>query len=279
MSVSDMGLLVRLQARSGRLADLYAELKDKNFEIIAVAEDTAGEAAAGEWYDKAKATYTTLIDRDHVVSSLYHMVNVPTGVWIDEQGHVVRPPEVAYSRNVALLSIKVNGSDYVAGLRDWVEHGPQSRYVSTPDELRDESGRPAGAASAGRRAFQDGHVFQGAQRRRTCREALERGPNTESRQLELPPPGLVVHSRGNAQLDGQVSRPGKQAVLRATKAADECSVAPNRARQTQSFATKTAVFSSFACLSDGGKPAYPLIHHPLHAKGQLQLRVVGRTRV
>lgn len=63
---------------------LYEELKDKNFEIVAVAEDTAGEAAAGPWYDKAMATYTTLIDRDHVVSSLYHMVNVPTGVWIDE---------------------------------------------------------------------------------------------------------------------------------------------------------------------------------------------------
>ena len=80
---------------------LYEELQDKNFHIVAVAEDTAGEAAAGEWYDKAKATYTTLIDRDHVVSSLYHMVNVPTGVWIDEQGKIVRPSEVAYSRDMA----------------------------------------------------------------------------------------------------------------------------------------------------------------------------------
>ena len=30
---------------------LYEELKDKNLQIVAVAEDTAGEAAAGEWYD------------------------------------------------------------------------------------------------------------------------------------------------------------------------------------------------------------------------------------
>jgi peroxiredoxin len=128
---------------------LYDELKGKNFEIVAVAEDTGGEAVAGEWYDKAKATYTTLIDRDHVVSSLYYMINVPTGVWVDEQGHVVRPPEVAYSHNVALLGIKVNGSDYVAGLRDWVEHGPQSRFVSTPDELRQSlAARPAPLALA-----------------------------------------------------------------------------------------------------------------------------------
>ena len=123
---------------------LYEELRDKNFQVVAVAEDTAGEAAAGEWYDKAKATYTTLIDRDHVVSSLYHMVNVPTGVWIDEQGHIARPSEVAYSRDVALMSIKVNGSDYVAGLRDWVANGEKSKYVLQPDQLREKlAGRSA----------------------------------------------------------------------------------------------------------------------------------------
>ncbi len=128
---------------------LYEELKDKNLQIVAVAEDTAGEAAAGEWYDRAKATYTTLIDRDHVVSSLFHMVNVPTGVWIDEQGHIVRPAEVAYSRDVALMSIKVNGSDYVAGLRDWVEKGPKSKYALTPEQMRDDLGtRPADEALA-----------------------------------------------------------------------------------------------------------------------------------
>jgi peroxiredoxin len=123
---------------------LYEELRDKNFHIVAVAEDTAGEAAAGEWYDKAKATYTTLIDRDHVVSSLYHMVNVPTGVWIDEQGHIARPSEVAYSRDVALMSIKVNGSDYVAGLRDWVANGEKSKYVLPPEQLCEKlAGRSA----------------------------------------------------------------------------------------------------------------------------------------
>jgi peroxiredoxin len=119
---------------------VYADLKDKNFEIVAAAEDTGGEAVAGPWYDKAKATYTTLIDRDHVVSSLYHMVNVPTGVWINEQGHVVRPSEVAYSRDVALMSIKVNGSDYVTGLRDWVEKGTASKYVVQPSQLTESLG-------------------------------------------------------------------------------------------------------------------------------------------
>ena len=41
---------------------LYAQLNDKGFEIVAVAQDTGGEAAAGSHYDTAKATFTCLID-------------------------------------------------------------------------------------------------------------------------------------------------------------------------------------------------------------------------
>ena len=188
---------------------LYEELKDRNLQIVAVAEDTAGEAAAGEWYDRAKATYTTLIDRDHVVSSLFHMVNVPTGVWIDEQGHIVRPSEVAYSRDVALMSIKVNGSDYVAGLRDWVEKGPKSKYALAPEQMRDDLGTPPGRQSARQCALQAGHVFQGARRKDARRQALEGSATAQSRQLELPPPAMVVHTQRSArQLDDQTPRPG-----------------------------------------------------------------------
>lgn len=139
---------------------LYDELKGKNFEIIAAAEDTAGEAAAGKFYDKANATYTTLLDPDHVVSSLYHMVNVPTGVWIDEAGHLVRPPEVAYSRDVALMSIKVEGSKYVNAMRDWVENGAKSKFVMTPAELSEAmAARPAPEALADAE-FKLGTYFQ-----------------------------------------------------------------------------------------------------------------------
>lgn len=102
---------------------------------MAAAQDTAGEAAAGPFYDRARATFTTLIDRSHTVSSLYNMVNVPTGVWIDEQGRIVRPNEVAYSKKVAMLSINVDGDAYVAGLRDWVAKGPASPYVLSPEEI------------------------------------------------------------------------------------------------------------------------------------------------
>ncbi len=54
-------------------------MKGNNFEIIAAAQDTGGEAAAGQWYDRAKATYTTLVDVKHAVSSAFQFINVPMG--------------------------------------------------------------------------------------------------------------------------------------------------------------------------------------------------------
>ena len=108
--------------------------------MIAAAQDTGGEAAAGEWYDKANATYTALIDTEHSISSLYHMINVPAGVWINEDGRMVRPVEPASASDKTLTlgekSITTMGNTYVAALRDWVKKGEASQFAMTLDELR-----------------------------------------------------------------------------------------------------------------------------------------------
>ena len=72
---------------------LVEELKDPSFTVLAVALDHAD--AARPWIEAAKATYPCLIDREHHVADLYNLVNVPQAVWIDEQGVIVRPTEVA----------------------------------------------------------------------------------------------------------------------------------------------------------------------------------------
>lgn len=114
-------------------------MKGHNFEIIAAAQDTGGEAAAGQWYDRAKASYTTLIDAKHAVSSAFQFVNVPMGVWIDERGRVVRPAEPAwtYSRTTQYGkgAITTQGEEYLAGLRDWVIKGDKSEYVLSDEEF------------------------------------------------------------------------------------------------------------------------------------------------
>ena len=75
--------------------------------ILAAAQDTAGLAAAKKWYDKAGVTFPALIDPEHKLTALYGMVNVPTGVWIDEEGNIVRPPETAYSRSFTFMGQKL----------------------------------------------------------------------------------------------------------------------------------------------------------------------------
>ena len=117
---------------------VYEDLKDQDFEIIACAQDTAGVEACKPWYDKAGVTYSALVDPHHTVSSLYQMVNVPTGVWIDEAGKIVRPPEVAYSKQDTVLGRKIGDDRYAQGVRDWVEHGAQSKYLVTPEELQSQ---------------------------------------------------------------------------------------------------------------------------------------------
>jgi tetratricopeptide (TPR) repeat protein len=115
---------------------LYRELKARDFEIISVAEDSGGVKDAGPVIRKAKPEYTVLIDREHVVTRLYNMVNVPTGVWIDERGRIVRPNEVAYVDNRYTFMHHVDAAPYLDGIRDWVKNGPKSRFVLSEEELQ-----------------------------------------------------------------------------------------------------------------------------------------------
>ena len=128
--------------------------------MVSVALDTGGVEAAGPWIDRAKTTHPALIDQAHVLDELLGVVNVPTGVWIDEAGIIVRPPEPAFpwrprQPSDELLAqlpaiaaeqlreaqkIQIDPEPYVAALRDWVEHGSDSRYALTPEEVVARSG-------------------------------------------------------------------------------------------------------------------------------------------
>jgi hypothetical protein len=114
---------------------IYEELKSDTFEIISVAEDSAGEAAAGPIFDAAGVTYTSIIDVNHHISALYNLVNVPSGVWIDESGQIARINEGTYAK------VHANGAfgtdEYVPIVRDWVAKGASSEYVWDKDKVRE----------------------------------------------------------------------------------------------------------------------------------------------
>ena len=98
----------------------------------------------------AAPTYPNLIDERHIVADLYNMTNVPTAVWIDEHGNIVRPTETAGTsdgfRSMDRTTFKMTAdavervkdirNAYVDALRDWVAKGDKSEYVLSAEELR-----------------------------------------------------------------------------------------------------------------------------------------------
>jgi hypothetical protein len=114
----------------------YHELKGKNFEIVSVAQDTGGAKDAGPWITKAAPEYTVLIDQEHLVTRLYGMVNVPTAVWIDERGKIVRPNEVGFVDDRFKSFSHMDAAPYLDAIRDWIAKGERSAFVLSEQELR-----------------------------------------------------------------------------------------------------------------------------------------------
>jgi hypothetical protein len=139
--------------------------------VVAVAFDSGGAAAVRDFirpaqlsgpmyafmgWNKALAeqaavpSYPCLIDERHLLGELLGIVNVPTAVWIDEHGAIVRPPEspgatdAFRSMNLQTREVpKDRAADgrlrrqvYVDALRDWIERGAASQHVLPPDEVR-----------------------------------------------------------------------------------------------------------------------------------------------
>ena len=60
------------------------------------------------------------------------------GVWIDEQGRIVRPAEPAWTESrtdtFGGKPLVIEGAAYTAALRDWVTNGERSDYVLSDEE-------------------------------------------------------------------------------------------------------------------------------------------------
>lgn len=120
---------------------LHEAAKDHGFTVLAVALDEPG--AARPWIEAAAPSYPCLVDREHRVAELYNMVNVPTAVWIDERGRMVRPPENAGSSDAWRRADRATGklpddavaertrikTAYFDAARDWAIRGAASAYA------------------------------------------------------------------------------------------------------------------------------------------------------
>jgi AhpC/TSA family len=152
--------------------ELYEELKGRGFMVIAVALDSrAGDAE--KWIEAARPSYVCLIDRDHRLAELYHMVNVPQAVWIDERGRIVRPTESAGAyegfrkmdratrqmpEDVARVTADAKAT-YANAIRDWVLNGPASKHVFDPEGARARVTVPTERVARAHAAFRLGQYL------------------------------------------------------------------------------------------------------------------------
>src|SRR2546422_11560569 len=72
------------------------------------------------WIEAAKPPHPSLIDTRHLVADLYNMVNVPTIVWIDARGRIVRPNDVAFGTDTFKHITGLEAAKHLGALRAWV---------------------------------------------------------------------------------------------------------------------------------------------------------------
>ncbi len=146
---------------------MRTELAPRGFELLSVAMDLGGADAARPFVPD-DVDFPVVVDSAHTLGELFGVINVPSGIWIDEGGVVVRPPETAYPARPTFADIdtddpavqarlgegairrlrtvipelgkmQLDPEAYVAALRDWVAHGSASRYALSPQEVIERS--------------------------------------------------------------------------------------------------------------------------------------------
>jgi len=164
-------------------------LRDRGFSVVAVALDEDAEAVRP--FADAAPGLTVLLDREHEVAERYGMVNVPTVVWIDEDGRIVRSNDAQFSDDQFVEFHGKASGPHLEALRKWVLEGEGPEADAGATEALTPSGDVALARIERRLAV---HL-----QRLGLDEAAERH---FARAVELAPLDFPVR-RGSMPLRGQ----------------------------------------------------------------------------
>ncbi|MGA1196256.1 MAG: hypothetical protein ACO36I_07120 [Candidatus Latescibacterota bacterium] len=78
--------------------------------MVVIAQDAQGAEVAKPWVEKAKGTYTALLDQNNFIGKAYNLKYVPVGILLDESGQLVR----------AVGSVNIDNEDFRSELIEWV---------------------------------------------------------------------------------------------------------------------------------------------------------------
>ncbi len=100
--------------------ELHDELFDDGFTVIAVAIDQRADDVRPF---TEGITMPVLYDPHHLLTELYAISNVPTVVWIDEAGSIVRPNGEAFGSDTFADFTGADSSPHKEMVRRWVRQG------------------------------------------------------------------------------------------------------------------------------------------------------------
>ncbi len=135
---------------------LRDELHPQGLELVTVGLDTLGAEGCRHFIEAAQPKHPSLLDTHHLLAQRFGVVNIPSAFWVNEEGTIVRPPEAAPAppresprpsgaggdlpqrfREMFEEAQKIpnDAETYHAALRDWVEHGAESRFALAEEEV------------------------------------------------------------------------------------------------------------------------------------------------
>ena len=101
---------------------LYQELGSFGFVPFTVALDRCLDDPR-PYIERAHPTHPSVIDTEHVVAELYDIRNVPTMIWIDESGRIVRPHDAQFGTDIFTQFHGKHAAPFLAAIRLWVKEG------------------------------------------------------------------------------------------------------------------------------------------------------------
>ena len=107
------------------------ELGDEGLSIFSVALDASPDDAR-PWIEAADPAYPVVVDTAHVTAERYGITNVPSVVWVDEDGTVVKPPTIAPGDDQFADFTQIDSATHHDALRRWVRDGVVPEGAATP---------------------------------------------------------------------------------------------------------------------------------------------------
>ena len=132
--------------------------------MVVIASDIQGPDAAIPWIEKAGGKFRALIDRDNVVGKAYQLKYVPVGIFVDEDGRLVRP----------VGSVNIEDDALRSELGEWVTTGaiPNEWVASAGDTF--PAGDTTGEEREAEARFQLSRILLESGKRSAAIEELKR---------------------------------------------------------------------------------------------------------